>query len=94
MKGKLFYLAWSIYRDIVYSGLDDAIINKDQRKKIVRFNQFVILALLINFFSVIIYFYNKLYISALINITSAYIFLLTLTTERIRPIFRWPLELK
>ena len=76
MKGKLFYLAWSIYRDIVYSGLDDAIINKDQRKKIVRFNQFVVLALLINFFSVIIYFYNKLYISALINITSAYIFLL------------------
>jgi PAS domain S-box-containing protein len=76
MKGKLFYLAWSIYRDIVYSGLDDSIVNKDQRKKIVRFNQFVVLALLVNFFSVIIYFYNKLYISALINITSAYIFLL------------------
>ncbi len=77
MKGKLFYLAWSIYRDIVYSGLDDSIVNKDQRKKIVRFNQFVILALLVNFFTVIIYFYNKLYISALINITSAYIFLLS-----------------
>lgn len=75
MKGKLFYLAWSIYRDIVYSGLNDTI-NKDLRKKIIRFNQFVTLALLVNFFSVIIYFYNSLYISALINITSAYIFLL------------------
>lgn len=76
MKGKLFYLAWSIYRDIVYSGLNDSIVNKDKRKKIIRFNQFVTLALLVNFFSVIIYFYNSLYISALINITSAYIFLL------------------
>jgi PAS domain S-box-containing protein len=76
MKGKLFYLAWSIYRDIVYSGLDEAIINRDLRKKIVRFNQFVVLALLVNFLSVIVYFTNKLYISALINITSAYIFLL------------------
>jgi signal transduction histidine kinase/ActR/RegA family two-component response regulator len=76
MKGKLFYLAWSIYRDIAYSGLDDAIVNRDLRKKIVRFNQFVVLALLVNFFSVIVYFYNSLYISALINITSAYIFLL------------------
>ncbi len=75
MKGKLFYFVWAIYRDIVYSGLNDALINKDQRKKIIRFNQFVVLALLINFFSVVIYFYNKLYISALINITSAYIFL-------------------
>lgn len=76
MKGKLFYLAWSIYRDVVYSGLNDSIVNKDKRKKIIRFNQFVTLALLVNFFSVIIYFYNSLYISALINITSAYIFLL------------------
>ena len=76
MKGKLFYLGWSIYRDIVYSGLDAAIVNKDLRKKIIRFNQFVILALLINFLSVVVYFYNSLYISALINITSAYIFLL------------------
>ena len=60
MKSKLFYLVWSIYRDIAYSGLDDAIVNRDLRKKIVRFNQFVVLALLVNFFSVIVYFYNKL----------------------------------
>lgn len=76
MKGKLFYLGWSIYRDIVYSGLSEHIVNKDQRKKITRFNQFVILALLVNFLSVLVYFYNSLYISALINITSAYVFLL------------------
>jgi len=75
MKEKLLYLGWSIYRDIVYSGLDDRI-SKEQRKKIIRFNQFVLLALMVNFFSVISYFYNKLYISALINITSAYFFLL------------------
>ena len=34
------------------------------------------LALLVNFLSVISYFYHKLYISALVNITSAYFFLL------------------
>ncbi len=75
MKEKLFYLGWSIYRDIIYSGLADEA-NRDQRKKITRFNQFIILALLVNFFSVLVYFYHKLYISALINITSAYFFLL------------------
>ncbi|WEK35935.1 MAG: response regulator [Candidatus Pseudobacter hemicellulosilyticus] len=75
MKQKLLYLGWSIYRDIVYSGLQDGI-TKEQRKKIIHFNQFILLALLVNFFSVISYFYHKLYISALTNITSAYLFLL------------------
>ena len=74
MKAKILYLAWAIYRDIVYSGLDEHI-SRDQRKKIIRFNQFVFLALLINLFCVITYFYHRLYISALINITSAYFFL-------------------
>ncbi|HKH63703.1 MAG TPA: ATP-binding protein [Flavitalea sp.] len=76
MKAKILYLAWAIYRDIVYSGLDEHI-TRDQRKKIIRFNQFVFLALLINLCCVITYFYHKLYISALINITSAYFFLLS-----------------
>jgi len=75
MKQKLLYLGWSIYRDIVFSGLQEGI-TKDQRKKIISFNQFILLALLVNFFSVVSYFYHKLYISALINITSAYFFLL------------------
>src|SRR5215831_13719276 len=75
MKEKLLYLGWSIYRDIVYSGLDDGI-SRDHRKKVIRFNQFIMLALLGNFFSVMSYFYHKLYISALVNITSAYFFLL------------------
>ena len=74
MKAKILYVAWAIYRDIVFSGLDDHI-SRDQRKKIIRFNQFVFLALLINLCCVITYFYHRLYISALINITSAYIFL-------------------
>jgi PAS domain S-box-containing protein len=74
MKAKILHLAWAIYRDIVYSGLDEHI-SRDQRKKVIRFNQFVFLALLINLLCVISYFYHSLYISALINITSAYIFL-------------------
>jgi PAS domain S-box-containing protein len=75
MKEKILYLLWSIYREIVYSGLEDGI-TRDARKKIIRFNQFTMLALLVNFLSVISYFYHKLYISALVNITSAYFFLL------------------
>lgn len=75
MREKILYLGWLIYRDILYSGLDGEF-GKEQRKRILRLNQFVILALLINFFSVLIYFYHSLYISALINITSAYFFLL------------------
>jgi PAS domain S-box-containing protein len=74
MKAKILYLAWAIYRDIVYSGIN-VDISRDHRKKIIRFNQFVFLALLINVFCVISYFYHRLYISALINITSAYLFL-------------------
>jgi PAS domain S-box-containing protein len=83
MKAKILYLAWAIYRDIVYSGIDEHI-SRDQRKKIIRFNQFVLLALLINVFCVISYFYHRLYISALINITSAYLFLVAyyLTSRR------------
>jgi hypothetical protein len=75
MKQKLLYLGHLIYRDIVYSGLEGEI-SKDRRKKILRLNQFVILALMVNFLSVLSYFYHSLYISALINITSAYFFLL------------------
>ncbi|RYE54948.1 MAG: hypothetical protein EOP48_11210, partial [Sphingobacteriales bacterium] len=75
MKKKLLYLGWLIYRDILYSGIQKAT-SKEETKKIIRLNQFVILALLVNFFSVLTYFFNSLYISALINITSAYFFLL------------------
>lgn len=67
-------MAWAIYRDIVYSGTEEHN-SRDQRKKIIRFNQFVFLAVLINLFCLITYFYHRLYISALINITSAYIFI-------------------
>ena len=75
MKGKLLYAGWLIYRDIVYSDIPDTL-SRDLKLRILRFNQFVILALLINFFAVISYFYHNLYISALINITSAFFFLL------------------
>jgi len=75
MKKKLVYLGWLIYRDILYSGIEGET-SKEQIKKIIRLNQFVVLALLVNFFSVLTYFFNSLYISALINITSAYFFLL------------------
>ena len=75
MKKKLVYLGWLIYRDILYSGIDGTT-SREQTKKTIRMNQFVVLALLVNFFSVLTYFLNSLYISALINITSAYFFLL------------------
>lgn len=75
MKQKLVYLGWLIYRDVLYSGITGDTSKEDQ-KKIIRLNQFVVLALLVNFFSVINYFLLSLYISALINITSAYLFLL------------------
>jgi PAS domain S-box-containing protein len=75
MKEKILYLIYSIYREIVHSGLHDGV-SKELRKRIIRFNQFILLALLLNFFSVFSYFYHKLYISALVNITSAYFFLL------------------
>jgi PAS domain S-box-containing protein len=75
MKEKLLHICWSIYQDIIDTGVDQGV-SKDQEKKIIRFNQFIILALLVNCFSVAIYIYHKLYISGLINITSAYLFLL------------------
>jgi signal transduction histidine kinase/ActR/RegA family two-component response regulator len=75
MKQKIVYLGWLIYRDILYSGIGNET-SKEQVKKIIRLNQFVVLALLVNFVSVINYFLISLYISALINITSAYLFLL------------------
>ena len=75
MKQKLLHISWSIYQDIINTGVDEGI-SRDQEKKIIRFNQFIILALLVNCVSVGIYIYHKLYISGLINITSAYLFLL------------------
>ncbi len=75
MKEKLLHICWSIYQDIIDTGVDPGI-SKEQEKKIIRFNQFIIIALLVNCFSVAIYIYHKLYISGLINITAAYIFLL------------------
>lgn len=75
MKKKLIDLGWLLYRDILHSGMDGNI-TKEERKTILRINQFVILALMVNFLSVLTYFYHSLYISALINITSAYFFLI------------------
>ncbi len=75
MKQKLLHISWSIYQDIIYTGVNDGV-SRDKEKKIIRFNQFIILALLVNCFSVGIYIYHKLYISGLINVTSAYLFLL------------------
>lgn len=74
MKTKFLDLCLSVYQEIIYTGIIYGE-TKEQKSKIIRFNQFIILALLLNFFSVLLYFYHKLYISALINITSAYIFL-------------------
>jgi signal transduction histidine kinase/CheY-like chemotaxis protein len=75
VKHRIISSLWSIYQDIAFSGLDE---NNSiaQRKKIIRFNQFIILTLCGNLLSVVSYFTLSLYISALINLTAAYIFIL------------------
>ncbi|HKP31601.1 MAG TPA: ATP-binding protein [Chitinophagaceae bacterium] len=74
MKGKLLSYLRPIYEDFVYSGLYDGI-PPDKRKRVIRFNIFIFLALMANVFAVVTLFTYGLFISALINITSAYFFL-------------------
>jgi signal transduction histidine kinase len=64
----------SFYEDMVYSGLRDEP-SPVKRKKTVRFNQFILLILIAHFVCVISYFIFGLYISALINLSAAYIFI-------------------
>src|SRR4029079_1947680 len=64
----------SLYEDFFHSGLYDGM-SALQRKKVIRFNTFIFLALVANVLAVISYFSHNLYISALINTTSAYFFL-------------------
>ncbi|HXB93998.1 MAG TPA: ATP-binding protein, partial [Puia sp.] len=64
----------SFYDDIVYSGLEDEH-SPAKRKKTIRFNQFILLLLIAHFVCVISYFCFGLYISALINLSAAYIFI-------------------
>ncbi|HTQ27079.1 MAG TPA: ATP-binding protein [Puia sp.] len=75
MKNRITSSLWSVYQDIAFSGLDETN-SIAQRKKIIRFNQFIILTLCANLLSVVSYFTLSLYISALINLTAAYIFIL------------------
>jgi signal transduction histidine kinase len=64
----------SFYGDIVYSGLGGEN-SPVKRKKTIRFNQFILLILIAHFVCVISYFIFGLYISALINLSAAYIFI-------------------
>ena len=68
----------SIYRnlceDFLYSGVYSNI-SSEERKQVIRFNIFIFLAFLANLVAVGSYFSHGLYVSALINITSAYFFL-------------------
>ncbi len=66
---------WSVYQDIVYSGLAEGN-TVSQRKKIIRFNQFIFLTLCGTLLSVVSYFTLSLYISALVNLSTGYIFIL------------------
>src|SRR6202000_1491768 len=65
----------SFYEDIVYSGLREEQ-SPAKRKKTIRFNQFILLILIAHFVCVISYFCFGLYISALINLSAAYFFIL------------------
>ena len=64
-----------MYEDIAFSGVDTNT-SISERKKIIRFNQFIILILSGNLLSVVSYFTLSLYISALINLSAAYVFIL------------------
>jgi signal transduction histidine kinase/CheY-like chemotaxis protein len=64
----------SLYEDFFHSGLHEGM-SSDKRKKVIRFNTFIFLVLFANVLAVISYFTHNLYYSALINITSAYFFL-------------------
>jgi len=75
LKSRFSPVLWSVYQDIVYSGLDQAN-SLSQRKKIIRFNQFIFLTLCGTLMSVVSYFTLSLYISALVNLSAGYIFIL------------------
>jgi len=65
----------SFYEDIVYSGLGGEP-SITRQKQTIRFNQFILLILAANFVCVISYFIYGLYISALINLSAAYVFIM------------------
>ncbi|HLI93170.1 MAG TPA: ATP-binding protein [Puia sp.] len=74
MRNPAVSLIRSFYEDIVYSGIREDY-SPSKRKNTVRFNQFILLILIAHFVCVISYFFFGLYISALINLTAAYIFI-------------------
>ena len=75
MSNHLILAARSFYEDIIYSGLRKDY-SPSRQRKMIRFNQFILLTLIANFVSVISYFSYGLYISALINLSAAYFFIL------------------
>ena len=74
MKVKVQSIYRTLYEDFLYSGLYSNI-SPEERKQVIRFNIFIFLAFLSNVVAVGSYFSHELYVSALINITSAYFFL-------------------
>jgi signal transduction histidine kinase len=64
----------SFYEDIVYSGIREDY-SPSKLKKTIRFNQFILLILIAHFVCVVSYFCFGLYISALINLSAAYFFI-------------------
>ena len=74
MQGKVQSIYRTLCKDFLYSGLYSSISPED-RKQVIRFNIFIFLAFLANVVAMVSYFSHELYISALINITSAYFFL-------------------
>ncbi|HEY4209211.1 MAG TPA: PAS domain-containing protein, partial [Puia sp.] len=75
MSNYLLLTVKSFYEDIVYSSLgrEPSIA---RQKQTIRFNQFILLILVANFICVISYFIYGLYISALVNLSSAYLFIM------------------
>ncbi len=89
VSNQIFLMVKSFYEDIVYSGLPEDY-SHTKRKKTIRFNQFILLILTAHFVCVISYFYFGLYISALVNLSAAYIFIVAyhLNARRKHPLAR------
>ena len=77
----------SFYEDIIYSGLRDDY-SQSRQRKMIRFNQFILLTLIANFISVISYFSYSLYISALVNLSAAYFFIIAFQLNK-KGHFEW-----
>jgi len=67
---QLYTKLTNLYQEISNSGIDETA-SRDDNREIFRFNHFIMLALAVNFFCIILYITRNLFLSVAINLTSA-----------------------